>query len=216
MHEAHFQPADQGAQAASARVDYRGQDVESNIKWSFELLMINVVVRRTTRSDDFDLLFHYCRPIVAMAQQPREISTVDISPFFAQDGSEAERLTSAKLFVEALYHFGFSKVIGHGLCTDEVSEALGWVQKLFTLPYDEKMKAPHPPGPMPHRGYSGIGQEKVYSQEDIDTHATSKQVDVNQQLRKVSDYKASLLFSIALTDLEQHLKDILGKLRDWE
>lgn len=140
-----------------------------------------------------------------MAQQPRKIPTVDISSFFAQDVSDAERLTSAKSFVETLHNFGFAKVIGHGLSADEVSEALGWVQKLFGLPYDEKMKAPHPSGPMPHRGYSGIGQEKVYSQEDIDTHAMNKQVDVNQQLRKVSDYKASSPFRVTLTDLEQHL-----------
>lgn len=132
---------------------------------------------------------------------PRQIPTVDISPFFTQDAPIDERLKSAKLFVEALHGFGFAKVTGHGLSTDEVSEALGWVQKLFGLPYDEKMKAPHPPGPMPHRGYSGIGKEKVYSQEDIDTHAANDQTNVNQQLRKVSDYKVSIPSSIAIKDL---------------
>lgn len=133
-------------------------------------------------------------------KQPREIPTVDISPFFTQDAWDDERLKSAKLFVDALHDFGFAKVTGHGLSTDEVSEALGWVQTLFGLPYDEKMKAPHPPGPMPHRGYSGIGKEKVYSQEDIDTHTANDQADVNQQLRKVSDYKVSIPSNIANQD----------------
>lgn len=144
----------------------------------------------------------------------RKIPTLDISPFFTQDAPDDERFRSAKLFVEALHDFGFAKVTGHGLSTDEVAEALDWVQKLFGLPYDEKMKAPHPPGPMPHRGYSGIGKEKVYSQEDIDTHAASDQVDVNQQLRKISDYKVSLQSSNPLTDLPQHLNECPGELRN--
>lgn len=134
------------------------------------------------------------------SKRPRKIPTVDISPYFTQNASDDHCLKSAKLFVDALHNFGFAKVTGHELNTDEVSEALGWVQKLFDLPYDEKMKAPHPSGPMPHRGYSGIGKEKVYSQEDIDTHAANDQADVNQQLRKVSDYKVSIPSSIAITD----------------
>lgn len=121
----------------------------------------------------------------------RGIPTVDVSPFFSQDPKtlNTERLASAKLLVETLHSFGFAKVTGHGLGDHEISEALGWVQKLFDLPYGEKMKAPHPPGPMPHRGYSGLGKEKVYSQEDVETHARNGKVDLSQELRKISDFK---------------------------
>lgn len=104
----------------------------------------------------------------------------------------SQRVTSAKVLVEALHSFGFAKVTGHGLSHTEVSEALGWVQKLFALPYDEKMKAPHPAGPMPHRGYSGIGKEKVYSQEDIDSHTGNNDGDTGHELRKISDFKVCL------------------------
>ncbi|KAK7735512.1 hypothetical protein SLS53_007425, partial [Cytospora paraplurivora] len=123
--------------------------------------------------------------------EARSILTVDVSPFFSQDPtiSTSQRLASAKLLVEALHSFGFAKVIGHGLGTHEISEALGWVQKIFNLPYDEKMKAPHPPGPMPHRGYSGIGEEKVYSQEDIEAHVRNGKGDISRELRKISDFK---------------------------
>lgn len=125
------------------------------------------------------------------------IPTVDVSPFFSQHTttSDTQRLTSAKLLVEALHSFGFAKVTGHGLGTHEVSEALGWVQKLFDLPYDEKMKAPHPPSPMPHRGYSGIGEEKVYSREDVETHVRHGKADISQELRKISGFKVRVTSS---------------------
>lgn len=124
--------------------------------------------------------------------EPRRIPTIDVSAFFSQvpaTTSDTQRITAANQLVEALHSFGFAKVIGHGLSNNEISEALGWVQKLFDLPYDEKMKAPHPAGPIPHRGYSGIGKEKVYSQEDIEAHALDGKAKVSQELRKVSDYK---------------------------
>ncbi|KAJ4420983.1 hypothetical protein N0V82_004025 [Gnomoniopsis sp. IMI 355080] len=92
--------------------------------------------------------------------------------------------------VEALHSFGFAKVSGYGMTRQEVDEALGWVKKLFDLPTNEKMKAPHPPTPMPHRGYSGIGKEKVYSQDDVAAH-TNGETDTGRELRKVTDFKES-------------------------
>ncbi|KAK6220870.1 hypothetical protein LQW54_001790 [Pestalotiopsis sp. IQ-011] len=126
---------------------------------------------------------------------PRGIQTVDLSAFTVDAGasssnSEEERLRAAKALVAALHDLGFAKVIGHGLSQDEVREALDWTRKLFGLPYDDKMKAPHPPGPMPHRGYSGTGKEKVYSKEDVELLKNGNG-DVNEGLRKISDYKES-------------------------
>ena len=43
---------------------------------------------------------------------------------------------------------------------------------------------------MPHRGYSGFGKEKVYSQDDVARHDGDG--DVGKQLRKISDYKVCL------------------------
>ncbi|XXG96024.1 hypothetical protein Hte_002301 [Hypoxylon texense] len=72
--------------------------------------------------------------------------------------------------VETLCRFGFVKIIGHGFPKRDVDEALAWTKKLFGLPLEEKMKAPHPLGPIPHRGYSSIGKEKVYPQADVGDH----------------------------------------------
>lgn len=137
------------------------------------------------------------QPSTQTDTEARSIPTVDVSPFFSQDPTtlNTQSLTSAKLLVEAFHSFGFAKVTGHGLGDHEISEALGWVQKLFDLPYDEKMEAPHPPGPMPHRGYSGIGAEKVYSQEDVEAHTRNGKADVSQVLRKISDFKVPVTSS---------------------
>lgn len=126
----------------------------------------------------------------------RGIQTVDLSAFTADpsassSNSEEERLQAAKALVAALHDLGFVKVVGHGLSQDEVRKALAWTQKLFSLPYDDKMKAPHPPGPMPHRGYSGTGKEKVYSKEDVELLKNGNG-DVSKGLRKISDYKVGI------------------------
>lgn len=120
----------------------------------------------------------------------RITETVDLSPFFTETSRtlpDSERLKAGRALVEALHSFGFVKVVGHGLSTQEIGEALGWTKKLFDLPYEDKMRAPHPPGPMPHRGYSGIGKEKVYSKDDLE--ANSAEGDVGKVLRKISDFK---------------------------
>ncbi|KAH9905786.1 Clavaminate synthase-like protein [Xylariomycetidae sp. FL2044] len=132
-----------------------------------------------------------------MAQQPpqdilRTVATIDISAFTAgpeQSVSDGDRTKAAQLLVEALHGFGFAKITGHGVSKHELDEAFTWVKRLFDLPYDDKMKAPHPAGPMPHRGYSGIGQEKVYSTADAKGHQGSD--DVGKALRKISDFKES-------------------------
>ncbi|KAK0655737.1 hypothetical protein B0T16DRAFT_499786, partial [Cercophora newfieldiana] len=77
--------------------------------------------------------------------------------------TNAHRLKTARDLVATLRRFGFVNITGHGLTKDETADMFSWSRKLFDLPVEEKMKAPHPDGPMPHRGYSGIGKEKVYA-----------------------------------------------------
>ncbi|KAM7203849.1 hypothetical protein V8F20_003855 [Naviculisporaceae sp. PSN 640] len=128
-----------------------------------------------------------------------KVQTIDLSPFTAPNlnssPSHAERVKAAQALIEACHRTGFVKIRGHGVSQHEVNEALVWVKRLFDLPTSEKMKAPHPAGNMPHRGYSGIGQEKVYSVKDLPLPgsggdgATSS--SVGQELRKISDFKES-------------------------
>ena len=44
--------------------------------------------------------------------------------------------------------------------TDLLDKIFAMSKRLFDLPLEEKLKAPHPEGWNPHRGYSGIGREK--------------------------------------------------------
>ena len=95
---------------------------------------------------------------------PTSIPTVDLSPFTntTDQDSDSARLQAAKALVNACHSLGFVKIKGHGFSDDELASAFAFVKKLFDLPLEDKMKAPHPAGHFPHRGYSGVGMEKVY------------------------------------------------------
>lgn len=118
------------------------------------------------------------------------IPTIDLTPFTQPSSSlpstAANRYAAGQDLVSALHTLGFVKITGHGVSTEEIQHALSWAKKLFDLPYDEKMKAPHPAGPMPHRGYSGLGLEKVYNAVKVGGDGDE---NVGKELRKVSDFK---------------------------
>ncbi|KAI1371319.1 Clavaminate synthase-like protein [Hypoxylon crocopeplum] len=148
------------------------------------------------------------------------VATVDVSPFTTEAGRslpDSERLEAGQALVNALHNLGFVKVIGHGIKSEEIRDALEWTKRLFDLPYDDKMKAPHPPGPMPHRGYSGLGKEKVYSQTDVKAHSAS--ADVSQELRKISDFKESYEIGSVHDPVQQNIwlpDAVLPGFRDYE
>jgi isopenicillin N synthase-like dioxygenase len=107
-----------------------------------------------------------------------KLPTVDLAPFTAPSSySDADRLHAGKAFATALHRYGFTKVAGHGVAKDEVDSAFEWNRKLFNLPHAEKMKAPHPPGPFPHRGYSG----KIPEGELKESYEAGSEEDDQQQ-----------------------------------
>lgn len=116
----------------------------------------------------------------------RPIPTVDLSAF-ASDGSQSARLKASKDLYQACHQFGFANITGHGVSEALLEEAFEWTRKLFALPLSEKVKAPHPPTPTPHRGYSGVGIEKVYSKDELDANEL-KGVGAGE-LRKIEDVK---------------------------
>jgi len=124
-------------------------------------------------------------------KQPRGIPTVDLSPLFTTDSTETEKTAAGRALVAACHDLGFVILKGHGLSAQEIHEAFTWTRKLFALSEEEKMKAPHPEGNMPHRGYSGIGKEKVYSPEDLGGNSGDGKGNgnVGEELRKISDFK---------------------------
>lgn len=116
-----------------------------------------------------------------------EIPTVDLADFAAKGQHSEDSKQRARTFVDACHRFGFVKVTGHGVSKQEIREALAWVKRLFDLPYEDKMKAPHPKASMPHRGYSPIGLEKVYSRSELDD--TDSNGDKAASLRNIADFK---------------------------
>ncbi|KAK0610098.1 hypothetical protein B0T17DRAFT_565994 [Bombardia bombarda] len=120
------------------------------------------------------------------------IPTVDLTPFTSPSSASETQLQAAKQLVQACHSLGFVKITGHGFTKEEVDHAFAWSNRLFDLALEDKMKAPHPAGPVPHRGYSAIGVEKIYSREDVGDYAGSeKKGEEEERLRGVRDYKES-------------------------
>lgn len=89
-----------------------------------------------------------------MAQQ-KSIPIVDLSAFDAE-GNPESRLKSAQALYKSCHDLGFVQILGHGVEPELLQEAFGWSKRMFGLTHDEKMKAPHPDGPVPHRGWSSL------------------------------------------------------------
>ncbi|KAI1422960.1 hypothetical protein F5Y12DRAFT_786395 [Xylaria sp. FL1777] len=114
------------------------------------------------------------------------------------DGSAADRKRIASELTDACRRVGFVYVVNHGVPADLLEEAFAWSRRLFGLPLENKMLAPHPPdtGSSVHRGYSWPGLEKV-SQTIYADGEEDKQVEG----RKISDVKES--YEIGSEDLVQ-------------
>ncbi|KIW35588.1 uncharacterized protein PV07_02275 [Cladophialophora immunda] len=118
-----------------------------------------------------------------MAIQPEELAIpiIDLEPI--RSGTPDEARETGKLVYQAFRDVGFAYIKNHGLPQELLDQAFDWSSKFFALPQADKDKAPHPPYGWWHRGYSGIGREKVvqmvFDQASID------------QLRKCPDFKES-------------------------
>ncbi|KAI1768393.1 Clavaminate synthase-like protein [Hypoxylon sp. FL1150] len=154
-----------------------------------------------------------------MAQPAHAVPTIDLSIFVGESLQQVpneERIKVGQRLVETLHRFGFIKITGHGFPKHDIDEALAWTKRLFDLSLEEKMKAPHPPGPMPHRGYSSIGKEKVYSQTDVGDHKENG--NVGQSLRKISDFKESYEIGSEQDPVQQNIwlpEDVLPGFRGY-
>ena len=112
------------------------------------------------------------------------VPVVDLSPFTSRGDLESCK-RAAKDLAEKGQINGCVGISGHGVPTDELNEAFTVAKKLFDLPYEDKMKAPHPDALVPLRGYSGIGREKVAAKTALETDE-EEQKDAYLQ---ASDYK---------------------------
>ena len=112
------------------------------------------------------------------------IPLIDLSLF--STGTPSQRQKAAKSLTEACQTLGFAYITGHGISPSLLQEAFAWSKKLYDLPHEEKMKAPHPAAPMPHRGYSAAGLEKVYSKK---AQEAAEVTEGGASLRKIRDHK---------------------------
>ena len=83
------------------------------------------------------------------AQTP--IPIIDLSAFGAECNTKS-RSESARALYKACHDLGFVQIVGHGVEPELLQGAFDWSKRLFSLSHDDKMKAPHPDGPVPHRG----------------------------------------------------------------
>ncbi|TGJ84016.1 hypothetical protein E0Z10_g4743 [Xylaria hypoxylon] len=130
------------------------------------------------------------------------IPVVDLSSW--TDGSATDRKRIASELTDACRRVGFVYVVNHGVPADLLEEAFAWSRRLFDLPLEKKMLAPHPSGSSVHRGYSWPGLEKV-SQTVYADGEEDKQVDD----RKVSDVKLRM-------SNDYDIECLLGKQESYE
>ncbi|KAF2686896.1 putative leucoanthocyanidin dioxygenase [Lentithecium fluviatile CBS 122367] len=127
--------------------------------------------------------------------QTADIPVVDISPFIG-GGQLDTRQRVAQQLAELGRVNGCLGISGHGLSPALLEEAFRVTKQLFDLPYEKKMKAPHPNGPVPHRGYSGTGRENpakktaLEATEDAQKDEYSKIVDFKESYEIGSDENA--------------------------
>ncbi|CAI7643926.1 gibberellin 20-oxidase [Penicillium manginii] len=91
------------------------------------------------------------------------IPIIDLERARSADPDEVRR--AAKEVYLAFKNVGFAYIENHGVPQDLIDEAFEWSRKFFALSQADKDKAPHPPQGWYHRGYSGIGREKVVQME---------------------------------------------------
>ncbi|KAG6917417.1 hypothetical protein DXG01_002686 [Tephrocybe rancida] len=85
------------------------------------------------------------------------IQVVDFANFLSGEGKKG----TADAMLTSFKETGFVYLVNHGFPDHETQNMFHWSKKFFSLSYEEKMLAPHPPSGTHHRGYSPPGLEKV-------------------------------------------------------
>ncbi|CDK25865.1 unnamed protein product [Kuraishia capsulata CBS 1993] len=118
---------------------------------------------------------------MAVGETAGVVPIIDFSPYYSKDSTH-RKAVGDEIF-NAMKTVGFVYLKNHGIPKGLQEECFAWSKRFFALPMEEKMKCPHPPNGWHHRGYSGIGKEKV-SQMEFDE-------EILKEIRKVPDVKES-------------------------
>lgn len=118
-----------------------------------------------------------------MTAESSPIPVVDFTAWNSEVGLEEKKALATKL-VDACRNVGFVYIVNHAVNPEKLARAFDMSKKLYDLPKEKKMLAPHPPGFTVHRGYSWPGLEKVSN-----AMGDEDDKDLAQKLRAVSDVK---------------------------
>lgn len=119
-----------------------------------------------------------------------KIPIIDLSAF-TSNGDLESREIAVKSLAENVSINGSVRISGHGIIPLGVlEEAFAVTKRLFDLPYEDKIKAPHPDLIVLHRGYSGPRREKGAAKTALETDDEAKKgVYLN-----TSDYKVCFMY----------------------
>ena len=112
------------------------------------------------------------------------IPRVDLSSF-SYTADLSIRKAKAVELAEALHAHGVVGITGHGFPLSRLRESFEMSKALFSLPLEDKLKAPHPKGLMPHRGYCQPGMEKAYTNSELKTDST----EIRDERAQIVDFK---------------------------
>lgn len=114
------------------------------------------------------------------------IPIIDISDFSSHYDTTSQHI-AAKDFADAMRQHGIIGVTGHGMPANCIEQVFKVSRTFFALSNTDKMKAPHPETPTPHRGYLSMGIEKTGQLGAV--HSTSE--EEKAKLRRQLDWKVS-------------------------
>ena len=143
-------------------------------------------------------LCHCCTDVVYKTMGSSggpSIPTVDLSAFTCGHDL-AQRQSTAKELAEQCRLNGCVAIIGHGVPSDLLARAFAVSKQLFDLPLEDKLKAPHPEGVTPHRGYSALGREKGGAKGALD----AEDQGTKESLMKTDDYKVGTKETQSMSD----------------
>ena len=115
------------------------------------------------------------------------VPVVDLSAFTYGVAPEPREKT-ARVLAGCCRLNGCVGITGHGVPMELLERAFSMSKRLFDLPLEDKLKAPHPEGTTPHRGYSGVGREQGGAKGALDTDDQG----TKDSLLKTSDYKVCI------------------------
>lgn len=118
-----------------------------------------------------------------------EIPSVDFG-LYLKSKTPSERRDAARTLAKALHVHGAVGLTGWEdlVPLKKLKDAFAVAKSMFDLSLEDKMKAPHPDGFVPHRGFSPPGKEKAYNKDELASDSKA----VKESQRKITDFKVEI------------------------